>query len=167
MEFREMRRKKQQLPEGEVERILEQGTYCILGVIGDGGYPYTVPVNYAYKNEKIIFHCAKAGHKVDALRNCNQVSACVVANDDVIGEKLTTAFSSVIVFGKARILENRDEIIDALITIGTKFSTDRPHIEHEAESSLDRVCCVEIDIEHIAGKEGLELKKMRKKAASI
>ena len=48
--FRKMRRFKQELSEEETEQILENGTTGILGVIGDDDYPYTVPVNYLYRN---------------------------------------------------------------------------------------------------------------------
>ena len=58
--FREMRRFRQQLTDEETAAILEKGKTGILGVIGDGGYPYTVPVNYVYSEGKIFFHGAKA-----------------------------------------------------------------------------------------------------------
>ena len=59
--FRTMRRFKQQLPDAETEQILEEGKTGVLGVIGDDGYPYTVPMNYLYKDGKIVFHGAKQG----------------------------------------------------------------------------------------------------------
>ncbi len=84
MEFRKMRRFKQELNEKETLEILTNGKTGILGVIGDYGYPYTVPVNYVYENGKIYFHCAKAGHKLDAIRQCDKISLCVIEKDDVI-----------------------------------------------------------------------------------
>ena len=70
--FREMRRKNQQLSETESAAVLERGTSGVLAVLGDGGYPYGVPVSYAYCGGKIYFHCAKSGHKLDAIRNCER-----------------------------------------------------------------------------------------------
>ena len=42
----------------------------MLAVNGDDGYPFAIPVNYFYDQEqdKIYFHGAKSGHKVDALK---------------------------------------------------------------------------------------------------
>ena len=51
--FREMRRKKQQIPDNEAIAILENGKVGILAVNGDNGYPYTVPLNYMFYNGKI------------------------------------------------------------------------------------------------------------------
>lgn len=38
--FREMRRKRQQLPDAEAVAVLERGSSGVLAVLGDGGYPY-------------------------------------------------------------------------------------------------------------------------------
>ena len=68
--FRAMRRAKQQLSEEECDRILTGASSGVLCVSGDGGYPYGVPISYAYDKAKkaIYFHCAKEGHKIDAIR---------------------------------------------------------------------------------------------------
>ena len=90
--FRTMRRFKQQLPDAETEQILEEGKTGVLGVIGDDGYPYTVPMNYLYKDGKIVFHGAKQGHKYDAMKNCDKVSFTVIAVDEVIPELVTNRY---------------------------------------------------------------------------
>ena len=82
----------------------------VLAVVGDDGYPYAVPLNYIYLNNKIYFHSAKEGHKVDAIAINNKVSFCVVAKDDVVPEELTTYFKSVIIFGKAKKLPVIDKV---------------------------------------------------------
>lgn len=68
MDFRPMRRFRQQLPDEECIQILETAYRGFLSVIGDGGYPYTVPLNFVYAEGFLYFHCAVAGHKLDALR---------------------------------------------------------------------------------------------------
>ena len=64
----------------------------------------TVPINFVYADDKIYFHGAKNGHKIDAINKCNKVSLCVVDKDDIVEEELTTYIKSVILFGKASIL---------------------------------------------------------------
>ena len=66
--FRTMRRKAQQLSREESEQILRDVTSGVLAVYGDDGYPYAVPVSHAYAEGKIMFHCAREGHKIDAIR---------------------------------------------------------------------------------------------------
>ena len=100
--FREMRRKKQQLAPERVEEILSRRTAGTLAVLGDEGYPYAVPLSYVYHNGRIYFHCAKAGHKLDAIRGCDKVSFCVIDQDEIVSAEFTTYFRSVIVFGRAR-----------------------------------------------------------------
>ena len=71
MTFRTMRRHRQQLSEPESIELLKSGTSAVLGVNGDDGYPYTVPINYVWHEGKIYLHCAKSGYKLDALRRSN------------------------------------------------------------------------------------------------
>jgi nitroimidazol reductase NimA-like FMN-containing flavoprotein (pyridoxamine 5'-phosphate oxidase superfamily) len=59
--FREMRLQKQLLPIEEAVVILQTATSGVLGVSGDDGYPYTVPVSHVYDNGKLFFHCAVKG----------------------------------------------------------------------------------------------------------
>ena len=95
-EFREMRRKRQQLSNEESVAILEKATAGTLALLGDGDYPYAVPISYVYHEGKLFFHSALAGHKVDAIRKCEKASFCVIEQDDVQPKKYTTFFRSVI-----------------------------------------------------------------------
>ena len=66
--MREMRRSRQLLGEAETLEILDRGSHGVLALIGDGGYPYALPISYAREGDRLYMHCAKAGHKLDALR---------------------------------------------------------------------------------------------------
>ena len=161
--FREMRRKRQQLSEKESIEILINSTSGTLAVSGDDGYPYAVPLSYIYHDGKIFFHCAKTGHKLDAIKNNSKVSFCVIAQDKVIPEKYTTYFRSVIVFGQAHIMENDSEIRAAIRLLAEKYHPDdsEEHRNEMIEKDSAALCMVEIDIEHMTGKEAIELVKKR------
>jgi hypothetical protein len=160
--FRKMRRNKQQLSEPETIRILQEGTNGILSVIGDDGFPYGVPLSYVYHEGKIYFHCAKEGHKLDAIKKNNKVSFTVVGQDEVVAKKLTSCYQSVIAFGTARILENSDEKLTSHILLSNKYSSQYPDaIEKEIKRSLKQMLMIEIKIEYMTGKEGIELVKKR------
>ena len=156
--FRQMRRFKQQLSENECKEILNKSKSGVLAVIGDDGYPYAVPLSYVYLNNKIYFHSAKEGHKIDALAKNNKVSFCVVTKDDVVPEELTTYFKSVIIFGKAKKLEG-DELRNAAIQLGLKYYNNEDAVKKEVDAALNRMLCFEINIEHISGKQAKELIK--------
>ena len=102
--------------------MLQQGTSGVLSLLGDNGYPYGVPLSYVYHNGKLYFHCAQAGHKLDAIRREEKCSFCVIVQDQVVPEKYTTYFRSVIAFGKVRILENIEEKQAALEALGERFN---------------------------------------------
>lgn len=154
--FREMRRFKQVLSKEECIQVLNRGTNGVLAVIGDDGYPYTVPLSYCHCDSKIYFHSAKAGHKIDALEKNDKVSFCVVDADNIVSEKFTTYFRSVIVFGKARILRDEEKrfALELLIDKYSKeFSNNK---EAEISGSFNAVSCIELTIEHMSGKEAIE-----------
>lgn len=166
MEFRKMRRFKQQLREAETIEIVKKVKTGVLGVLGDDGYPYTVPINYVYENNKIYFHGAKQGHKLDAIRNCNKVSLCIIEKDELVKEELTTYFRSVILFGTARVLETEEEIFHAAKVFGLEFHEDTEKVNNEIKQAWNALCCVEISVEHMTGKEAIELTKARKKCGN-
>ena len=158
MMFREMRRGKQLLSTEETVNILERRTAGVLGVTGDNGYPYTVPVSYVYKDGKLFFHCDKEGHKIDGIGRNDKVSFCVIDQDDIVQKTFTTHFASVIVFGRARILTEDDERRTALRCLIEKYSPDyREEGEQVIDDTWNRVCVVEIKIEHMTGKAAIEL----------
>lgn len=164
--FREMRRKAQQLTEAECVEILKTATSGVLGVYGDDGYPYTVPVSHVFEDGKICFHCAKTGHKIDAIRRNEKVSFCVIAQDEVMPRERTTAYISVIAFGRARIVEDEAGLRRIAGWVGEKFSPAYPEDcrkETDEVIAADRMYCVEITVDHLTGKCGRQVMLHRKK----
>ena len=163
--FRDMRRKGQQLTVEESEKILREATHGVLAVTGDGGFPYAVPVSHVYKDGKIYFHCARQGHKIDAIKNNPKVSFCVVSRDDVMPRERTTAYISVIAFGEARIVDDEAGLRKIAGLVGEKYSRDFPQ---ECKKETDEVIaagtmlCVEITVLHLTGKCGKEVLKERR-----
>jgi len=158
--FREMRRKKQLLDHAVAEEILTNGKTGILAVTGDDDYPYTVPLNYTYDNGMIYFHCAKAGHKLDSIRKNSKVSFCVIDNDQIVPEKFTTFFRSVVAFGKASEVESDSEKLRIMRLLNKKYA---PGLDEAGEKAIENewkiLCVVQIDVEHLTGKEAIELVK--------
>lgn len=161
--FREMRRKNQLLSNEESVEILERGTSGVLALSGDNGYPYAVPISYVYDNNKIYFHCAKTGHKIDAIKRCDKASFCVISQDEVVPEKYTTCYKSVIVFGKISILENENEIRNTIGKLAVKYhpTGTEEHRNREITKFRDTLCMIELSVEHMTGKEAIELVRRR------
>jgi len=158
MEFREMRRKRQLLSEEESVGILQKATSGTLALLGDGGYPYAVPISYVYHDGKLYFHSAMAGHKVDAIRKCDKASFCVIEQDDVQPEKYTTFFRSVIAFGRIHIIEDEHEKLEIARMLGNRYNPNQEEaLQKEIESGLSRMLAIRFDIEHLTGKQAIEL----------
>ena len=163
--FRSMRRKNQALSDEENIEVLKACSTGVLAVIGDDGYPYTVPLNYIFNNGKLYFHCARDGHKIDSIERDDKVSFCVIAKDKVIPKAFATNFRSVIVFGKARPLTDDNERRIALECLVEKYSPDYPaEGRREIDKDWNAVYVVEINIEHMTGKAAL--KSIREKDRS-
>ena len=163
MMFREMRRKRQLLPPEESLAILERMTGGTLALHGDNGYPYAVPVSYVYADGKIYFHGAVQGHKMDAIRQHPEVSFCVVEQDRIVPAEFTTYFRSVIVFGKARILTDEVEKRAAMLRLAEKYSSGESGMQDEIDKGLDNLVMVEITVEHMTGKEAIQLVRQKGK----
>ena len=167
--FREMRRKKQALSREESLQVLRRGTSGVLAVSGDGGYPYAVPLSYVCDGDKIFFHCARMGHKLDAIARNEKVSFCVIDQDQIVQEEYTSYFRSVIVFGRARILQDDGERRRALGLLAARYSPDQAQAQrlHAVEKELGAVCMLELAIEHMSGKEAVELARAKQSRAGI
>jgi len=160
--FRAMRRKKQLLPEAETIAMLQACTSGVLAVQGDDGYPYAVPLSFAYEDGAIYFHAATAGHKLDALGRSDKVSFCVIAADDVVQSAFTTHFRSAVVFGRARVVTDDAQKRRALECLARKYSPDYLEAaDAEIDGSWKRTCVIELVVEHMTGKAATELVRER------
>ena len=163
-EFRAMMRKRQQLSEEESVAILKKATAGTLALLGDNDYPYSVPLSYVYHEGRIYFHSALAGHKVDAIRKCDKASFCVIEQDDVQPEKYTTFFRSVIAFGRIHIIEDEHEKLETARMLGNRYNPNHDEaLQKEIEGGLSRMLMIRFDIEHLTGKEAIELMKQHSK----
>lgn len=158
--FRKMRRFRQQLSDEEAIKIIENGKTGVLAVNGDDGYPYTVPLNYIFKDGKIIVHGSKGGHKYDAIKSNDKVSFCVIDQDEVVPDKVTNYFRSVVVFGRAKIVEDDALRKEAALSLGRRFSPEEA-VQRDMKRFTDNFIMYEISIEHITGKEAIELMAMK------
>ena len=130
--FRPMRRRGQEMPPEECEEALQSGSSGVLALLGDEGYPYAVPLSYAYHEGKLYFHCAKSGHKLDKI---------------------------VIVFVTVVIIEEEYKKKNAIEAFVRKYATDDSalNMSEVINKAWDNLCMLEMTIEHKTGKVGKAL----------
>lgn len=162
--FREILRFKQALTKEEIIEILNRQSHGVLAVLGDDEYPYAIPLNYVYLNQKIYFHAAPIGHKVDALKKHNKVSFAVVDEDTIVSELYTSNFRSAIVFGKIRFIQSDEtEWFDGLYAITQKYSFSQAEQEKlEKMKGAPKTLVLALDIEHMSGKEANDYARKNK-----
>lgn len=161
--FREMRRIKQALSQDECIEILEKETSGVLALSGDDGYPYAVPLSFVFHDGKIFFHSAKTGHKLDAVARNEKASFCVIQQDHVVPEEFTTYFRSIIAFGKIRMLTEEAEKRNAIEILAARYTpNDEEGCQKTINQEFSRLCMLELTIEHLSGKQAIELTKEKK-----
>ena len=154
--FRAMRRFKQQISEEECIRILQEEKRGILSMHGEDGYPYGIPMNHWYnpENGKLYFHCAKTGHKLDAIRKNDKVSYCVYDQGFRKDGDWALNIRSVVVFCRARIVDDAEDDLRRRIAVGLcrKFTDDEAFLQKELVNAMPRAAFLELTIDHMTGK---------------
>ena len=154
-----MRRFRQLLPEEETLDILKTGTNGVLALCGSDGEPYAVPISYVYADGKLYFHGAGVGHKHDIIKENPRASFAGVRQDEIVPEKFTTYFKSIIAFGTIKYAETREEIRHGIELLAKKYSpleTDEA-VQAEIAASGKGMRVFVLEIEKITGKQAIEL----------
>ncbi len=156
--FREMRRKKNQLPREEAVRLLKTEPRGVLSVLGDGGYPYSIPMDHWYEESDgcLYFHSAKVGHKIDAIRACPKVSYCVFDQGARAEGDWALYIKSAVVFGKMEFVTEQEETVRILRRIAHKFTPDGDFVEREIRENLENVQILRLVPEQITCKGIME-----------
>ncbi len=152
--FRKMRRFAQQISEEKCIEVLKNEKRGVLSVMGDDGYPYGMPLNHYYceEDDKLYFHGAKEGHKIDSIKACDKVSYCVYDKGYKKDGEWALNVNSVIVFGRMSLVEDEEKAKLICTKLCQKFTDDKDYLEKEIANSLSRVQCLELTPEHITGK---------------
>jgi len=153
--FRRIRKKKNEIDINAAHELLESARRGVFAVNGDNGYPYAIPINYYYDkdNQKIYFHGAKAGHKVDALRASDKVCFTVFGNETIKEESWAPYMQSVVVFGRCHLVEDAEKSLELLKRFAMKYYQDEELADEEIARAGKAAQMFEIEIEHMSGKE--------------
>lgn len=153
--FRPMRRAKRTISDEDARSLLAKGRRATLAVNGDDGYPFAFPIDYRFDAEanKIYFHGAKAGQKVDALRRSDKVCLTVMGNERLEDGEWAPYVQSVVVFGRCRLVDDTAKTEAEVRRLALKYYPSAEEVERELEKYLSAVQLYEIEIEHLTGKQ--------------
>lgn len=153
--FRPMRRMKRAISDEDARGLLAEGRRAVLAVNGDDGYPFAFPIDYRFDAEanKIYFHGAKAGQKVDALRRSDKVCLTVMGNERFEDGEWAPYVQSVVVFGRCRLVDDAAKTEAEVRRLALKYYPSAEEVERELEKYLSAVQLYEIEVEHLTGKQ--------------
>jgi nitroimidazol reductase NimA-like FMN-containing flavoprotein (pyridoxamine 5'-phosphate oxidase superfamily) len=144
----------------EIDQFLTCARTGRLGMVLEKG-PYIVPVGFAYANGKVFFHTCCEGLKMETLRKNPNVCFEV---DEALSD--ATMSKSVIIFGKAEIIEDKLKMIPYLQRLIDKYRVPlsfdeymrRPGRNREIELKAVRICLItptKVTGRKLLPKEGL------------
>ncbi|OPY26894.1 MAG: Pyridoxamine 5'-phosphate oxidase [Methanocella sp. PtaU1.Bin125] len=141
-----------------ITELLNKAPVGRVATVSPDSTPYIVPVNFAFDGDRIYFHCALEGMKLDCIRANPKVGF----EADELLEVYASAdrpcfcgsyYRSVIARGKAAIVTDREKKLQALWLLVEKYA-GKCYGEMPADI-VERTCVVEIVIDEISGKTHL------------
>ncbi len=155
-----MRRSKKEIKDPKnIDTLLKTAQVGRLGTINSEGYPMIKPLNFVYEVGRIYFHTALRGEKIDDIRRNSRVVfeldlpiAYVKGDNNPCSARYL--YRSVIVKGRAALVENRVEKVHALKSLMEKYQPEGGYGDFP-EEKLAVTGVVRIDIEEMTGKEDL------------
>jgi nitroimidazol reductase NimA-like FMN-containing flavoprotein (pyridoxamine 5'-phosphate oxidase superfamily) len=151
---REMRRSDKEMGLDETKSFLGGARVGRLAM-SKADEPYMVPVNFVYFQEKIYFHCAREGRKIDYLatnaRVCFEVDEFLGVRKGDTPCASTVKYRSVIAFGKAAFVEAVDVKKEALRRLIKKYGG--AFSDFVDEEAFNRTSLVAITVEWMTGKQ--------------
>ena len=157
MKHYEMKRKDREVTDHKwIESVLNRGVILHLGLAGEDGQPYVVPLGYGYRDNVIYLHGAVQGRKNDLAdanpKVCFQVTLDAELVPKETGAGFTMKYRSVTGFGRIRSLTDLNEKNTALQILMDHYNG--PHQDLN-ETNHANVWVARIDIDSMTGKNNL------------
>ncbi len=138
----------------ECERILDA---CDIGVLVmcQDSVPYAVPMNHAFADGRLYFHCAPTGRKLDMTRANPQVCYVVergLGDAPPPRRMCHPDWESVIAYGAAQVIEDPEELRRAFTIFGKHYRPDFTL----SESALDTTRAIVIDVTSMTARQETE-----------
>lgn len=158
MSYRHVRKKDKAMSMEKIEEFIKSESIAHLAMSGSNGYPYVVPLNYAYLDGRFILHSATKGQKSDFLeadpRVCLTISRqhCIKTEGLIPCKEFDTPFTSIIAFGKATFPEGELKINYLTEFVRYYMQKDDPPVTEFDTNFMLRTCAIVVEVDHLTGK---------------
>lgn len=139
------RKNKQLISLNQCYKIMDKIHYGVLSFTHEG-LPYSVALNHTIVDNRIFFHCAKSGYKLNSIE---QRATYLIVEDLGINLKAGTHnHNSVAVFGTVHEVTEFETKKAALLKIVSHLAPEHPY----NDKMVDTTNIIELEIDYINGK---------------
>ena len=136
-----------------------------LGTITHDGYPMVKPLNFVFQENKVYFHTAREGEKIEDIKRDSRVCFEIDMPIALVKSKASPCraeylYQSVIIKGRAHRVDDPLERLAALKGLMEKYQPEGGYGDFP-EEKLGVTAVVRIDIEELVGKEDLGKEEIR------
>lgn len=144
------------------QALIDRCTYGVVAISTGEDTPYCLPLSLVRVDNRLYFHCAKQGRKLDLLRRNPKVCVTFVGTSEPAyvesNNTFTDYFQSAMVTGTASEVLDDDEKIEALRALCTKVTPEGmsgDNFERAVSGSLAVTGVWRIEMEEVTAKAKL------------
>ncbi|HVF43573.1 MAG TPA: pyridoxamine 5'-phosphate oxidase family protein [Pyrinomonadaceae bacterium] len=136
--------------------ILDEGFVCHVGFVSDG-HPVVIPTAYGRAGDKLYLHGARASRMLKALGAGADVCVSVTLVDGLVLARSafhhSINYRSVVVFGRARVVESDEEKTAALLAFTEHVVPGRwGEVREPTKQELDSTLVLSLTLEEASAK---------------
>ena len=137
-------------------RILDEGFLCHVGFVADG-QPFVIPTSYGRKDDSLYIHGSAASRMLRQMKDGVPVCVTVTLLDGLVLARSifnhSMNYRSVVVFGKATLVDDPEEKLAALITLSEHIIPGRwADSRQPNERELKATSVLRLPIEEFSAK---------------
>src|SRR2546426_8393123 len=139
-----------------INQILDEGFICQVGFVVDGK-PFVIPTGYARVGDSLVIHGSQASRMLRALGQGIDVCVTVTLIDGLVLARSafhhSMNYRSVMVFGRARVIDDRAEKLQALFALSEHMIPGRwKDVREPSEEELQQTTVLSLPIEEGSAK---------------
>jgi nitroimidazol reductase NimA-like FMN-containing flavoprotein (pyridoxamine 5'-phosphate oxidase superfamily) len=136
-----------------IREIVEAAPVCRIGFCVDD-VPYVIPMNFGYRDPFVYLHTGRSGKKLDIIaRNDNVCFEVDIDHELALSPKPCVCgmkYRSAVGFGKAYLVEDRSEKVEALNAIMDHYASSSSH--QYPGKVLDKTVILKIRLDTITAR---------------
>jgi hypothetical protein len=139
-----------------INSILDEGFICHVGFAVEGR-PFVIPTGYARVNDRLLIHGSQASRMLRTLSKGIEVCVTVTLLDGLVLARSafhhSMNYRSAVIFGRATLVEDRDEKKSALRALSDHFIPDRwRDVREPNDSELRQTTVLSLPIDEASAK---------------